>query len=477
MSQAKPQSANAPDDPGEPLRGIDSLIEYFAVAAKPRTDFRIGTEHEKFGMVRSTRAPLPFDGPDGIEAIFNEIAADPGPDELGWIPVTDGGRTVALFCEDGSAITLEPGGQIELSGKLLTNIHDTSREVERHLALLRRACLPHDIAFIGIGFHPVARWDDMPSVPKNRYRVLEPYLRTTGSRGLDMMKRTCTVQANLDYSDEADMVASFQTALAVSPLVAALFANGPFKEGKPSGVVSERLLTWFDTDPARCGYPDTVLDAGFGYERWVNHVLDVPMLFVRRDGIHHNFAGASFREFMRNGLGGYIATLRDFEDHLTTVFTEVRLKRYLEMRSADCGPWSRICALPALWKGVLYDTTARDAAQALMDAPTARELSDLQYDVAHHGFKAKYRSKPVMELASKLVSIAADGLRRFGCLNEKGEDECEYLRPLWQLLEEGTTFGERLLRLYRTEWNNSLEPMWDDIEFMPHPPEVAGTGT
>jgi len=468
MSQAKPSSAGIPDDPGEPLRGIDSLVEYFAAAAKPRTDFRIGTEHEKFGMIRSTHAPLPFEGPDGIEAIFNDIAADPGPGEPAWIPVTDGGRTVALFCEDGTAITLEPGGQIELSGTPLTSIHDTSREVERHLALLRRACLPRDIAFIGIGFHPLARWEDMPTVPKNRYRVLEPHLRATGHRGLDMMKRTCTVQANLDYGDEADMVASFQTALAVSPLVAALFANGPFKEGQPSGVVSERLLTWFDTDPARCGYPQTVLERGFSYERWIQFVLDVPMLFIRRDGIHHDFAGASFREFMRDGLGGHHATLRDFEDHLTTVFTEVRLKRYLEVRSADCGPWSRISALPALWKGVLYDTTARSAALALMEEPTAQELSRLQYDVALHGFQARYRDTPVLELAGTLVSLAGEGLQRIGCLNTRGENECCYLKPLRQLLEDGQTFGERLLRLYQTRWNHSLEPMWEDIEFMPH---------
>jgi glutamate--cysteine ligase len=476
MSQAKPQPVDVPDNPGEPLRGADQLVEYFASAAKPRSEFRVGTEHEKFGTVRSTRAPLPFEGPNGIETILNEITADPGPGEPVWIPVYDHNRTVALYCEDGSAITLEPGGQIELSGIPLANIHETSREVERHLALLRRTCLPHGIAFIGIGFHPVARWQDMPTVPKNRYAVLQSHLAATGQRGLDMMKRTCTVQANLDFSDETDMVMSFRTALAVSPLVAALFANGPFKEGKPSGVVSERLLTWFDTDPARCGYPEIVFEDGFGYERWVEWALDVPMLFIRRDGIHHNFSGASFRDFLQSGIGGIRATLRDFEDHLTTVFTEVRLKRYLEMRSADCGPWSRICALPALWKGVLYDITARAAADDLMAGPSAAELAQLQYEVAFKGFKAKYRGRSVFDLSGALVSIASEGLRRLNCRDDNDEDERRYLRPLWQLLEEGNTFGERLLRLYRTSWAGSLEPMWDDIEFLPQTATAAVKG-
>jgi len=466
VSQPKPRQENLPDDPGEPLRGVHQLLEYFENAGKPRSEFRIGTEHEKFGILRSTRSPLPYEGPNGIEAIFNEIAAESR--DPSWIPAHDHNRTIALFCEDGAAITLEPGGQIELSGIPLKTIHETDREVETHLALLRQACLPRDIAFIGIGFQPLARWEDMPNVPKNRYAVLQPYLQKTGRRGLDMMKRTCTVQANLDYADEHDMVASFRTALVISPLVAALFANGPFKEGQPSGVVSERLLTWFDTDPTRCGFPAVVLENDFGFERWVEWVLDVPMLFVRRDGNHHDFAGASFRDFMRDGLGNFQATLRDFEDHLTTVFTEVRLKRYLEVRSADCGPWSRICALPALWKGILYDSHARAAAEALMDRPTTAELTQLQYNVACKGFQATYRNRPIIDLCASLVSIAQDGLARQNCRNADGEDECRFLQPLWQLLNEGMTFGERLLHLYRTRWHDTLEPMWDDIEFLPH---------
>jgi len=471
MSQTRPTSGGSADDPGAPLRGVDDLIEYFVKAGKPRSDFRIGTEHEKFGIVRSTCTPLTFDGPNGIEAIFRDIADHPGAGEPAWTAALDGNRVVALFCEDGSAITLEPGGQIELSGVPLATIHETTREVEHHLTLLRRHCLPRGIAFIGIGFHPKARWSDMPTVPKNRYRIMEPYLRSVGTRGPDMMKLTCTVQANLDYADEADMVASFRTSLAVSPVVAALFANGPFKEGQPSGVISERLLIWYDTDPARCGFPSAVFENNFGFERWVKFALDVPMMFIRRDGVHHAAGGITFRDFMQTGLGDVRATLRDFEDHLTTIFTEVRLKRYLEMRSADCGPWSRIGALPALWKGILYDIQARDAALNLMDNPTAVELAALQLDVARRGFKARYRGKPVVDLAASLVDIASDGLKRFGCLDAEGRDERIYLDSLRQLLEEGNSFGERLLRLYETTWNRSLEPMWQDIEFLPQAAE------
>jgi len=335
--------------------------------------------------------------------------------------------------------------------------------------LLRRVCIPLGIGFIGMGFHPLARWDEMATVPKNRYGVLEPYLRRAGSRGLDMMKRTATVQANYDYSDEADMVASFRTALAVSPVVAALFANAAFVEGRPTRGVSERLLCWLDTDRARCGTPATVLAPGFGYEHWAQYVLDVPMLFIRRDGVHHDFSGASFRAFMQHGLGGHRATLRDFADHLTTVFTEVRLKQYLEVRSADCGPWSRICALPALWKGILYDHTARDAAWALMGDPSAQELTDLQRDVAWHGFRARHRAQDVFELAAALVAIASEGLARAALCNAEGEDERRYLRPLVATLNEGVTFGEHLQRLYRDHWGGSLEPLWRELEFYPDP--------
>jgi glutamate--cysteine ligase len=265
-------------------------------------------------------------------------------------------------------------------------IHETSAEVGRHLTLLRKVCLPRGIGFIGMGFHPTATWDEMPMVPKARYAVMIRYMPRVGARGLDMMKRTCTVQANYDWSSEQDFVQSYRTALVMQPLAAALFANSPFVEGKPSGALSERQRVWADTDRERAGFPQCVLDADFSYRKYVEWVLSVPMYFVRRDGAHHDVAGASFRTFMSpTGLIGHRATLRDWADHLTTLFPEVRAKRVLEVRSADCGPWSRICALPALHKGALYDARARDDVWALMDTPTSAELWALREDIALRG--------------------------------------------------------------------------------------------
>jgi len=469
VTQALPTKARGRDDPGEPIGSIAELVEHFRLGEKPREGFRIGTEHEKFGFLRSNHAPLPFDGPSGIESILIAITENPLLWESGesWKAIQESGRTIALYSEDGAAITLEPGGQIELSGAPLATIHQTCEEVNRHLALLRRVSIPRGVGFIGMGFHPTASWKDMPSVPKNRYAVMEPYLRKRGSRGIDMMKRTCTVQANLDYESEADMVAAFRTAFAVSPVAAAFFVNSPFKEGRPSTVLSERLLCWADTDPDRCGYPAVVFEEGFGYERWVEWVLDVPMFFIRRDGIHHDFTGASFREFLAHGLGGYHATLRDFQDHLTTIFTEVRLKQYLEVRGADCGPWSRICALPALWKGILYNRASRDSAWALMEQPSALELTRLQLDVARFGFAARYRHRTVLELAQQLLEISSNGLAQIGARNARNEDERRFLQPLHRALDERCTFAEMLLRLYREQWKSSLDPLWDEVEFWP----------
>ncbi len=465
------------DDPGEPLAGISSLIETFSSAEKPRSAFRVGTEHEKFGFLRvpgaDSQHPLPFDGPRGIEAILKAIEAEPdaasaehGP----WVPATDRGRTIALF-QGMASITLEPGGQLELSGAPLKTIHDTCVEVGSHLKLLRRACLPRGVGFIGMGFHPTATWDELPMVPKARYEIMARYMPKVGARGLDMMKRTSTVQANYDWSTEADMVASTRTALAVSPLVAALFANSPFYEGKPSGAVSERQRVWADTDPARAGFPQVMLDDNLSYERYVDWVLSVPMYFVRRDGIHHDTAGASFRTFMHEGLdvdGVRVkATLRDWNDHLTTIFPEVRLKRILEVRSADCGPWSRVCALPALYKGLLYDTQARAEAWALMDTPKSHELSALRADVAVRGFRAEYRGAAILSLCEELLDIARGGLERQGELNSRGESEARFLAPLDETVSSGQTFAERLLALYKGPWHGSMAPLWETLEFWP----------
>jgi glutamate--cysteine ligase len=464
MSQPLPPDAGVADDPGPPLKSEDELIAYFTSAEKTRDRFRVGTEHEKFGFTRLGHRPLPYEGDNGIEAILNAIANDDDEKRTGtWVPARDGGRVIALFRDDAS-ITLEPGGQLELSGAPLRTVHETFTETAKHLALLKRVCIPRGVGFVGLGFHPTATWSELPLVPKSRYAVMTKYMPRVGTRGLDMMKRTCTVQANYDWENEADMIASFQMALAVSPLATALFANSPFLEGRPSGALSERARVWGDVDKTRCGFPAPVLEPGFGYQKWLDWCLDVPMYFIRRDGVHHDVAGASFRSFMKNGLNGIQATLRDFGDHLTTLFPEVRLKRVLEVRGADCGPLANIAALPALYKGLLYDVTARDAAWTLMDGPTADELTRLHQDIAVRGYQARYRDRLVLELCEELVDIASAGLVRIGDKDWKGEDESKYLKPLVQALEEGTTFAERLLKKYRTDWNGSLDPMWQDIE-------------
>jgi glutamate--cysteine ligase len=457
------------DDPGEPIRSIDELVAFFASAEKPRSHFRVGTEHEKFGFLRGSHQPLPFDGPSGIEAIFEAIAKD----VPGWIPVKDGARTIALYhpTPNGldASITLEPGGQVELSGAPLTTIHETCREVGEHLTLLRKVCIPRGVGFIGMGFHPTATWDALPLVPKARYAVMTRYMPRVGSRGLDMMKRTATVQANYDWLDEADLAKSARASLSVAPLVAALFANSPFVEGKPSGALSERQRVWADTDPARSGFPQVLLDPDFSYARYVDWVLSVPMYFVRRDGQHHDVAGASFRMFMTEGLvvdGKRVkATMRDWGDHLTTVFPEVRIKKVLEVRSADCGPWSRICALPALYKGVLYDDKARDEATALMEGIPATELAALRADVAIRGYRAELRGKPILERCQQLVEIARQGLVRIGAKDKDGRDESWFLKTLVDSAAKGETFAERLLRHYEQRWGRSLEPLWDEVEF------------
>ena len=472
MSTVNP---NDKDDPGEPLSGTEPLLSFFSTAAKPRDRFRIGTEHEKFGFLRvpgaEVQPPLPYEGPRSIESIFQAILDDVGEQKTGaWTPALDRGRIIALFKGDAS-ITLEPGGQFELSGAPFHTVHETCAEVNSHLKLLRRVCLPLDVGFIGLGFHPTASFDELPLVPKARYDIMQRYMPLVGKRGLDMMKRTATVQANFDWEDEADMVATFQTALVIAPLAAALFANSPFVDGKPSGHVSERQAVWDDTDPDRSGFPSLILERDFSYERYLDWVLDVPMYFVRRDGIHHDVAGASFRSFLHEGLiidGETVrATLRDFSDHLTTIFPEVRMKRVIEVRSADCGPWSRVCALPALYKGVLYDVESRAKAYALMDSPTSAELVALRADVAVNGYRATYRGRTVLSLCEELLELSRAGLARFGAKNWRGQDESRFLEPLNDSVGRGLTFGEMLLEKYRGPWKESLASLWDEVEFWP----------
>ncbi|MDX1460295.1 MAG: glutamate--cysteine ligase [Xanthomonadales bacterium] len=439
------------------------LLEYLASGSRPKEQWRLGTEHEKFGFCTRTLTPLPYENECGIRSILDGLA-----DQFGWQRVLEDGNPIALLDDAGASITLEPGGQLELSGALLDNIHETCTEVNTHLKQVKAVSESCGAAFLGMGFHPLARRDDIPWMPKGRYRIMRDYMPKVGSLGLDMMKRTCTVQVNLDFSSEDDMVAKFRTSLALQPIATALFANSPFVEGKPSGFVSYRSHVWEDTDPDRTGMLPFVFKSGFGFERYLDYMLDVPMYFVHRDGRYIDAAGLSFRDFMAGRLEvlpGERPTMGDFEDHLTTAFPEVRLKRFLEMRGADGGPWRRLCALPAFWAGLLYDDTALDAAWDIARGWTLDEREQLRQDAPRIGLKATVGGRSLQDIALELLDIAAHGLTARKRLNASGDNETGFLTPLREIAESGVTPAERKLRLFETDWNGSVEPLFEECAY------------
>src|SRR5260221_3772005 len=343
---------------GTPITAKSQLVEYLESGNKPRADWRIGTEHEKFVFDLTSLRAVSYEAPNGIGALLK------GLQRFGWEAINEDGKTIALTME-GCNITLEPGGQFELSGAPLQTIHQTCAEVGQHLSQVKEIAAELGIGLMGMGFQPKWARADIPWMPKGRYKIMGEYMPKKGKLGLDMMLRTCTVQTNLDYSSEADMVKKLRVSMALQPVATALFADSPFTEGKPNGFMSYRSHIWTDTDPDRCGTLTWVFDQGMGFERWVDYMLDVPMYFVYRDGHYIDASGQSFRDFMQGklpALPGELPTSSDWTDHLTTAFPEVRLKKFLEMRGADGGPWERLCALPALWVGLLYNDEALDAA-------------------------------------------------------------------------------------------------------------------
>jgi glutamate--cysteine ligase len=441
---------------GEPIAGKQQLVEYLAAGAKPRAEWRIGTEHEKFVFRRADLRPVSYEGPDGILALLQ------GMKRYGWRDVLDGDTLIGLT--DGSAgISLEPGGQFELSGAPLDNLHETCCEVQAHLKQLRPLCDDLGLGLLGLGFNPKWRREDVPFMPKRRYAVMRRYMPKKGKLGLDMMLRTCTVQVNLDFGSEADMVAKFRASLALQPLAVALFANSPFVEGKLTGFTSYRSHVWTDTDPDRCGMLPFVFEPGFGFERYVDYMLDVPMYFVYRDGQYTDVAGQSFRDFMVGrlpGLPGAFPTMSDWIDHLTTVFPEVRLKRFLEMRGADGGPWARLCALPALWTGLLYDEAALAGATALVADWSMEERESLRADVPRQGLATRFRGRPLKELALAVLELARDGLKRRARLDTTGQDESHFIEPLFDIAQSGKTPADRMIERYRTRWGESVDPAY-----------------
>lgn len=433
-----------------------------AQGGRPKDQWRIGTEHEKFGFHTDTLSPLPYEGPRGIRAVLEGLSS-----RFGWTALSEDGQPIALKKDDCS-ITLEPGGQLELSGGLLDNLHQTCGEVHQHLNQVREVAEPLGIGFIGLGFHPTAKLEDIEWMPKGRYVIMRNYMPKVGSLGLDMMKRTCTVQVNLDFSDEADMVAKLRASLALQPIATALFANSPFKDGKPSGYLSYRSHIWTDTDPDRTGMMPWVFDSGMGFERYVDWMLDVPMYFVYRNGKYIDVAGASFREFMAGrleALPGEYPTLKDWEDHLTTAFPEVRLKRFLEMRGADGGPWRRLCALPAFWTGLLYHQSALDGCLDLTRHWSNEERAALREDVAKLGLNAEIGGHSVRDLAKECIAMAREGLAARQRLSGSGDNEGGFLVALEEIIDRGTTPAEEKLAAYHGRWNQDLSHLFEEFAY------------
>ncbi|MEW5688029.1 MAG: glutamate--cysteine ligase [Pseudomonadota bacterium] len=439
---------------------FEDLVQWMASGAKPKSEWRLGAEHEKFVFRLKDHAPVPYE-PNGIKALLDGLT------RFGWAPVYEGENVIAL--ERGMAnVSLEPGGQFELSGAPLETIHDICEETGQHLNEVKQVADELGLGFLGLGFTPLWRRDEVPVMPKGRYKIMREYMPKVGGLGLDMMFRTCTVQANLDFADEADMVAKFRTSLALQPIATALFANSPFIEGKPSGFVSARANVWTDTDADRTGMLDFVFRDGFTFETYARYALDVPMYFVKRGDRYIDVAGRSFRDFMDGKLPelpGERPTLKDWADHTTTIFPEVRLKKYLEMRGADAGPWGRLCALPALWMGVLYDSAALSAAWDLCKDWDIADHERLRADVTRLGLKAEIAGRTVQDVAKDMVAIAKSGLKTRNRLSGGLVDETGYLAELEQIADSGVTPAERLLELYRTTWNGDASRVFEDFAY------------
>jgi len=438
------------------------LISVFSGGEKPREDWRIGTEHEKFVYRTADHRAPSWDEPGGIRDLLEGLT------EFGWKPVLEGGKIIALAGQDGT-VSLEPAGQFELSGAPLANLHESCAESGRHLQQVKAVGDKLGLGFLGLGMWPDKTRAELPIMPKGRYRIMLDHMPRVGTLGLDMMLRTCTIQVNLDYASEADMVKKFRVGLALQPVATALFANSPFTEGKPNGFKSFRSHIWEDTDPARTGMLPFVFEDGFGYERYCDYALDVPMYFVFRDGKYIDAAGLNFRDFLDGKLSvlpGEKPTIADWNDHLSTAFPEVRLKSFLEMRGADGGRWGRICALPALWVGLLYDDAALDAAWERVRHWTIEEREALRHAVPAQALDAPVPGGGTMrELAGEVLEIATAGLSARAELNASGDNESGFLDPLREVVATGMTFADRLLERYHGEWNGDVAHVYDEFSF------------
>ncbi len=450
-----PQSAAA-----DPITDLGQLAAYLEAGCKPKDTWLIGTEHEKFGFRKAENAPLAYEGPAGIHAMLEGLK------QFGWQPVEENGNLIGLSL-NGASISLEPGGQFELSGAPLDNLHQTCDEVHTHLHQVATVADDLGIGFLGLGSSPLWPLEEVPVMPKGRYGIMRRYMALKGSMGRDMMFRTATIQVNLDFSSEADMVQKLRVGIALQPIATALFANSPFLDGKPTGYLSYRAHVWTDTDPDRTGTLPFVFEDGFGFERYADYALDVPMYFVYRDGRYVDVAGQSFRDFLEGrlpGLPGERPTINDWADHLTTIFPEARIKKFIEMRGADGGPWNRICALPAFWVGLLYAQGPLDAAWDLAKDWTLEEREALRRDVTHKGLAATIRGRSVQDIARELLSLARAGLKERGRA-DFSPDETGFLMALDEIVEDGRTPAEHLLERYHGAWGGSVLPIFEECAF------------
>ncbi len=437
-----------------PIERLDQLIGYLREGEKPRSAWRVGIEHEKIGLRRGAWEPIEYAGPRGIEAMLRHIAAE----DPSWTPVSEDEHVVAL---DGTAggITLEPGAQVELNGRPLFTIQETCQEFHAHLDLLRKTAETFGFAWLGLGVHPIHPTAELPRVPRERYNIMRRYLPTRGKLALDMMHATASVQVSLDFESEADLVEKLRTALVATPLVAALFANASISEGAPNGFASQRLHIWRHTDPDRTGLLPIAFEEGFGYERYVDWALDVPMFFIVRDSSYRAMEGKTFRRFLAEGHQGERATMADFERHLTTLFPEARVKRILEVRCADAVPPELLCTIPALWKGLLYSDTARRAVLDLAGGWSPAERDQVFDAAARHGLGAETPRGPLLPLACELVAIARTGL------DGMGAGEATYLDPLGEVLERGRSPGEEVLARWHSDWGGSIDRLIEFAEY------------
>ena len=441
------------------IESRDQLIAPMIKGEKPASQWKIGTEHEKFVFNEADHHAPSYDEPGGIRDLLLALT------EFGWTPVEENGKVIAMAGADGT-VSLEPAGQLELSGDILDNLHQTCAETGRHLAQVKQIGERTGLGFLGLGMWPDKRRDELPVMPKGRYAIMLRHMPRVGTMGLDMMLRTCTIQVNLDYASEADMVQKFRTSLALQPLATALFANSPFTEGKPNGFLSYRSHIWSDTDPHRTGMLPFVFEQGFGYQRYVEYMLDVPMYFVFREGRYIDAAGQSFRDFMAGklpALPGELPRLSDWTDHLSTAFPEVRLKSFLEMRGADGGPWNEICALPAFWVGLLYDQTALDAAWDMVKGWDMAGREALRSAVPKRGLDAPLPGGGILrDIAGEVLKIARAGLTARSRLNANGDNESHYLAPLDEVVASGKVPAQRLLDKFHGPWGGDITRVYEE---------------